>query len=275
MALRACLERPSGALCRWRCQSVIVNDDDRAWCSREQFQDRAQAVPDAGDARPRVRRKSLEDLSHLLVGGTRSRRLLQAATRAGERQPLAKDELLDPLDLFDVGRSVEPRTFGRLLDPGAGLALLDRDWRLVKGSHLLEVQVYRNTLYSLCARTTLAAAMHAEGAERQRLIRRTKRFASGLRKTGATWAIAVASLLEAGVATLNEASEEAEANLRRAEGLFGHTDMRHYLAATRYRLSQLRPELSRERDLAERWIAEEAVRNADRLFGVFAPGRWS
>ena len=55
-----------------------------------------------------------------------ARRLPQAATRAGERQPLAKDEPLDLLDLFDVGWAVEPRTFGRLLNPDARKLLFPR-----------------------------------------------------------------------------------------------------------------------------------------------------
>jgi hypothetical protein len=159
--------------------------------------------------------------------------------------------------------------------PAKALADLENNWHRVKSSHLLEIQYYRILMYNVFARTTLAAAVDAHVPERKILARRTKRFVASLIKSGAAWATAMAHLIEAGLATLDTDLDAAEHKLRQAETLFERDEMRHYLAACRYRLGQIRPDLARERELAQKWIDEEGARNAECLFNVFAPGEWS
>jgi serine/threonine protein kinase len=154
------------------------------------------------------------------------------------------------------------------------LDAIRRDWKRLQQSQLLQIQFYRILMIGLRARANLLAAARPPHRERERLLRAVRRDARLLMTLRPEWAVAIGNLLQAGISTIKGASSEAEAYLRTAENLFATTQMEHYLASVRLRLSQLRPALTHERELASRWMTEQGVENPLRLADMLAPGIW-
>jgi len=111
-----------------RLEPVVVDHDHGARRGRQHLQNRFQAVPHVRDTGPCVGGERFEDFCHFLVARTRARRLglLEPPPCACQCQPLAEHQILDPLDVVDVGLPIEPWALRRLLDPDARKLLLPR-----------------------------------------------------------------------------------------------------------------------------------------------------
>jgi hypothetical protein len=86
--------------------------------ARKQIEDRSQPTLHVRQSFARVPADELVD--HRRVRPDRRSVLLELSARAGERQTLNQQQVLDPLHLFDVGTTVDPRPAHGLRDAQVG-----------------------------------------------------------------------------------------------------------------------------------------------------------
>jgi hypothetical protein len=206
------------------------------------------------------------------------------ARLAGDEPERARDELGRVMDRWST-HGYHVQHMNRLYDEtqidlytGAGRSAWERltaGWPAVKGTFLLRVQQVRIFLGDLRARSALAAHASTGGtpADRRLLLREAAGEARRLRGEGAAWAVALARLIDAGVAW-GRGDAGAAALFGEAAGLLQAADMHLYAAAAHRRQGQLLggPEGRELVGGADAWMAIQGVRNPERMTALLAPG---
>jgi serine/threonine protein kinase len=163
-------------------------------------------------------------------------------------------------------------------DPGAAWELLDEKWRDVRRSFLLRVQPVLIESMHLRGRAALALAVvdTVDADRRLYLLRAAAKDARVIARQDAAWARPMAQLLEAGLATTQRRTRDAEQLLRSAEAGFAAVHMTLHASAARRRLGELvggtdGDFLVRESD---RSMGEQGIRHPARMTAALAPGAY-
>ena len=155
-------------------------------------------------------------------------------------------------------------------DGKAAWSLIDQSWPALRRSLLLRVQFIRTSMNFLRARAALAAAVIARRsrpAEFRSLLAVARHAARRLERERMPCPTAYARLIRGALAAIGGDSARAVALLTEAVGCFEAVDMRLCAAATRRRLGEQQGGASgqAEIDRAARWMAEEKIKNPDRM----------
>ena len=128
--------------------------------------------------------------------------------------------------------------------------------------------------YDLRARCALAAAVE-DSRQRPRLLVKAQRDAGLLERVGSPWALGLASLLRAGIASVRGFREAVAAHLGNAEAAFLESDMAIHGAVTRRRRGQCDAVYGAAGvDEADHRLRDQGIRRPERLAAVFSPGCW-
>jgi hypothetical protein len=152
----------------------------------------------------------------------------------------------------------------------AAWARLTEGWPALQSSYLLRVQQVRIFLVHLRARCALAAA---GGSDSEGLLRSAARDARALRGERSRWALALAKLIDAGLARAR-GDAGAAALFGEAGDLLQAVDMHLHAATARRRQGELMGGAQGQqiKDRAEAWMAGQGVRSPERMTGLLAPG---
>ena len=197
----------------------------------------------------------------------------------------ARDEIAQAISSwggrgFYAQHSWELYTLGEVdLYTGSGRAAwqrIDDGWGPLRRSLLLGVQAVRIESRYLRARSAIAAALDGAG-ERcwppgMRRVARSDAFRLG--REGAPWASALASLIRAGIATLDGDRTGAAAHAHSAEAAFSKLSMDLYATAALRRRGELTGGPSGDRliEQADAWMTAQGIRNPARMTTMLAPG---
>ncbi len=156
--------------------------------------------------------------------------------------------------------------------------LLERRWGLLQASGLLKVRQPEIHSLHLRCRAALAAALALEegSAGYRKLQRQIRGDLRSIEKHRLDWGDPLAQLVRAGRETLRRRVEPAIEHLAAAEAGFESADMELHAAVSRRRRGQLlgSEEGARFVREADRWMAEQGIRDPERMAGVLAPGIW-
>ena len=159
----------------------------------------------------------------------------------------------------------------------AGYSRLNGCWNQLKASLLLRVQHLRILMLHLRARCAVAAALQERDARtRARFLSAASRDASRLQREKG-WGISVATLIRAGIASVEGDRDRALNSLDAAERMFRNLDMGLYAATTRRRRGELmgnREGMALIAD-ANQWIEQQGIRDGTKISNMLAPGLWS
>jgi len=156
----------------------------------------------------------------------------------------------------------------------AALRCLDRDWRAVKKSRLLQIRFYDVMLHALRGRARLARIVQADSRSRPEGVRAIKADARRLIAMGDSWAEGFGHLLNAGIETITGKRPRVAESLQRAQEKFEKVGMDQFTAVVQYRLSQIQNGDVKARLAADTWMKAEKIMNPGRLADMLAPGRW-
>lgn len=109
------------------------------------------------------------------------------------------------------------------------------------------------------------------------LLQEAGRAAGRLERENAHWADPLAELVRAGIASVENRSEDAARSLSDAERAFEAVDMALYAAVARRRRGELigGDEGQALVERADDWMRGEGIRNPSGMAMMLAPGRWS
>ena len=150
-------------------------------------------------------------------------------------------------------------------------------WPALNKSFLLRVQTLNIRMRSLLARAALAKACQEESiATRTPLLKLVEREVRAIKREDARWGIALAEMLQAGVASLTKSRDEAIAAFVRAEQLLVLSDMQLHCAIARRSRGMLvggntGSDMVREADTT---LFAEGIRHPERIAAIFAPGKY-
>ena len=148
-------------------------------------------------------------------------------------------------------------------------------WPRFWQSGLFRLQLFRIEGWHLRARAALARAVEsADARERKRFLRSAERDARRIEREGAPWAMPLAVLTRAGVASARSADDEACRLLSKADAEFTRADMALFAAAARRRRGELlggREGRALIAD-ADAWMAGQEIKNPARMTAMLAPG---
>jgi hypothetical protein len=122
-----------------------------------------------------------------------------------------------------------------------------------------------------------AALQERDGRCRARFLSAASRDASRLQREKGSWGVSVATLIWAGIASVEGQGDRALDSLQVAEGMFHNLDMGLYAASARRRRGELmgdREGVALIND-ADQWIEQQGIRNGIRITNMLAPGLWS
>jgi eukaryotic-like serine/threonine-protein kinase len=181
---------------------------------------------------------------------------------------------------FYAQHSWQLYTLGEVdLYAGSGRAAWQRiqdGWAPLRRSLLLGVQAVRVESTYLRARSAIAAALDEAGVRcwPPGMRRVASGDASRLAREGVPWALALASLIRAGIATLDGDRAEALALVQSAEAAFRNRAMALYATVARRRRGELTGGPSGERLIgqADVWMTGQGIRNPARMTAMLAPG---
>jgi hypothetical protein len=148
--------------------------------------------------------------------------------------------------------------------------LLEQSWLALRRSLLLRVQFIRTSMNFLRARAALAAAvslLRSQPARIRPLLAVARRAARQLDRECMPCPSAYARLIRGAVTAIDGDTTRAAALLTEAVAGFEAVDMRLCAAATRLRLGELQggPSGQEEVDRATRWMANEKIKNPNRM----------
>jgi hypothetical protein len=155
------------------------------------------------------------------------------------------------------------------------VTLIEERWPALTSSLLLRVEALRIQMLSLRARGLLAAAAAARTEiDRKRLLASAERERRALRREPASWAIPLASLLDASSAVIHGRRAEAISFLERAESECLSADLGlHAAAAVLARGMLLGAHAGSELvGRAEREMSAEGINVPARIAAVMVPG---
>jgi hypothetical protein len=150
---------------------------------------------------------------------------------------------------------------------------LEGQWKALRNSMLLRIQVLRIEAMHLKARAALAPATSDKRVLGQR-IQVAETMARRIYQEEMRWADPLVSLIKAGVANLRNEQGTARSYLSDAVDGFDLANMHLYAAAARRRLGQL-IEGKKGEDLkveAESWMQKQGVHDPERMTRMLAPG---
>jgi hypothetical protein len=150
---------------------------------------------------------------------------------------------------------------------------LEGQWKALRNSMLLRIQVLRIEAMHLKARAALAPATSDKRVLGQR-IQVAETMARRIYQEEMRWADPLVSLIKAGVANLRNEQGAARSYLSDAVDGFDLANMHLYAAAARRRLGQL-IEGKKGEDLkveAESWMQKQGVHDPERMTRMLAPG---
>ena len=147
------------------------------------------------------------------------------------------------------------------------------EWPALSGSMILRVQIIRIEALHLKARCALAAAASST-SDAQQLIGVAERLAGQISKEGMKWADPLATLLQAGVASLRNDKQTAINLLSKASEEFEDAHMKLYAAAAKRRLGEITGGVDGQRltDEADSWMREQKIKAPTRITRMLAPG---
>jgi serine/threonine protein kinase len=147
------------------------------------------------------------------------------------------------------------------------------EWPALSGSMILRVQIIRIEALHLKARCALAAAASST-SDAQQLIGVAERLARQISKEGMKWADPLATLLQAGVASLRNDKQTAISLLSKACEGFEEAHMKLYAAAAKRRLGEITGGVDGQRltDEADSWMREQKIKAPTRITRMLAPG---
>ena len=125
----------------------------------------------------------------------------------------------------------------------------------------------------LRARSAIAVAA-ADAAARRRSLSIARTYANRLAQEGMPWSDPMSRLITAAIASVDGRHDDALRDLHDAADGFERADMTLYLAVTRRRIGQLRPDDVGSACLrdSDRWMANQGVKNPAALSRMIAPG---
>jgi hypothetical protein len=161
---------------------------------------------------------------------------------------------------------------------GEGMAAWTRvreRWPALKRSLLLGIQELLIHALALRARSGVAAAALDSG-ERRLLLSSAERDARRIEREGAVWGNGLSFAVRAGVAWKRQKREEAHSFLIAAENAFETAEMGLHAAVARRCRGELLGGEPGELLLraADRWLADQGVRNPERYAAMILPGNW-
>jgi hypothetical protein len=156
-------------------------------------------------------------------------------------------------------------------DGPAAWSAVEQSWPELERSLLLRVQRVQIEALSLRARAAAAAAVH-DAAQRKRLLDVADRAIARMRRTGLSYAVPLADVVEAGCAITRGRSAEAIALLEAAVRRFAAADMPLHAAAAQRRLTEAGGR--GDRAAADAWMALHGVSNPQGLTELLAPGAY-
>jgi hypothetical protein len=149
---------------------------------------------------------------------------------------------------------------------------LDKLWPTLEKSHVFRVQQVRIYMRHLRARSALAAAAYLP--EPAALLHAARRDADLLNQERVPWAEALASLIQAGAATIDH-GEDSTALLRQAAAALDAVDMPLYAAAARRQLGRLVGGDAGQALIAhaDAWMQGQKIQKPARMSALLAPGK--
>ena len=158
-------------------------------------------------------------------------------------------------------------------DPSRARARQLDAWPQLESSHLLRIPAVRAMAMSSRARTAIAMAARDRAASAP-LLREAESLARRIARESLPFAAATSALLQAGIASVRQRTNEAIERVTFAECAFYDLDMRlHAAAARRWRGELVGYEdgraLVRE---ADEWMAGEGIASPRRMAAMVAPG---
>ncbi|HUE84043.1 MAG TPA: protein kinase [Pyrinomonadaceae bacterium] len=145
-------------------------------------------------------------------------------------------------------------------------------WKLLRGSMLLQNQVLRIEATHLLGRAALGSARDAVDSEKR--LKLVDKMAQKITKERMLWANPLANLLRAGVASFRNDNARATTLLNKAVEEFEQADMHLYAAAARRRLGEVVGG-ERGRQLvaeADAWMTKQQIKNPQAMTRMLAPG---
>jgi tetratricopeptide (TPR) repeat protein len=164
-------------------------------------------------------------------------------------------------------------------DGRAAWRVLEESWPpLVRSQLLRVVEITRTEAWHLRARGALALMVELgpDHPETPKIKKRLRKFLRILDRQSHPWSRPWSRLTHACLASYEGRKEEALDQLVAAAAGFDALGMALYAAASRRRRGQLLGAGKGERyvDEAERWMAEQGIRDPERMTAVCAPGSW-
>ncbi|MBI4509958.1 MAG: hypothetical protein HY698_10020 [Deltaproteobacteria bacterium] len=158
-------------------------------------------------------------------------------------------------------------------NPEKALEILTDEWPALKRSLLLRVQHVRVTMYEVRARAFLGAAC-ANSPAKKHLIAQAEKDARSLHRENAPWATALATLVQAGIATSLGNQERAAEFFADAERGLEAVHMSLHAACARWQRGLLLGGDDGRAlvDSATLWMLGEAIKNPERMTALLAPG---
>ncbi|KAF0247649.1 MAG: ATPase/protein kinase family protein, partial [bacterium] len=152
--------------------------------------------------------------------------------------------------------------------------LINDSWTKLNQSMLLRVQVFLLESLYLHARSALAIALKNNEVEKYLLI--AQEDAQQIENQKAIWALPLAILIRASIATIKQDRASAISLLAKAEKALNSVDMYLYAASACYRRGQLisGDEGKSLQQQASLWMNEQTIKNPSRIVDMLIPGKY-
>src|SRR4029453_2170537 len=148
------------------------------------------------------------------------------------------------------------------------------EWPALSGSMMLRVQIIRIEALHLKARCALAAAASG-GSDERRLIGIAESLARQISKEGMKGADPLASLVQAGVASVRNETDAAISLLSEACTGFADAHMKLYAAVAKRRLGEITGGAGCQHliDEADEWMRDQKIKAPTKITPMAAPGK--
>jgi serine/threonine protein kinase len=277
---RELLERGERIL-REECTGVAFELDNAVYCTLFSL----FFLGEVGELRRRIPGflKDADDRGDLYSGTNLRVRVSYLAQLAAGRVDDARRELSDAIEHWSR-RGFHNQHWWNLLgraqielysgDGPAAWKIVASGWPALARSFVLRIQLISLLSRSLRGRCAIAAA--ASGAAPDGIRSAVERDARHIERSRMPWAMPLATLLRAGLASLDGDASGTTALLERAEGEASAADMfLHVAAARRCRGSMLGGPAGRDLAAeADQAMKEQGIAEPERICAMLVPGRW-
>lgn len=158
---------------------------------------------------------------------------------------------------------------------------MEKTWPALNSSFFLRTQIIAIESWHLRSRTAIALALDPEQFSKlkltkAKLISIAEKHVAKMQREKAAWGNAFASLIKAGLASLQDNKKETIRQLIEAEVDFENIKMELYLAATRYRRGQI---MGNEQgkaltQSAEEWMQSQKIKVPEKVVNMLVPTKW-